>query len=406
MNHRQSLCVIVGTVFLFTVWELIGHLFLMTLPMDLRHAMSIVIDTGLALLIAAVSIHAIWRQQQELQQLLGLRDYLLRMQSHYLRLSPSAQKDPQQQLEYQALELQYIDVQERLASSTLKERVGALLGLAGLARTHLVYMEEPYPFFLRAVSHLAAALYLEPETVTRDQAMRSLGELAAFARDGDPRLLPLLIDNLAHANRAAYGALEYVLAARLSGKATVEDTDLKPLLPLLRFTASEETDMAVLRELISSPSCQKAMAAQRVLPASGKTSGRSEAPDLHLSLVAAAALRDTRDVLAQALRALPPPRDFPSIPAGRGYWKRAEPFSLQGCFLVGAELNKAQMQGIDLRRTALQAATLMDAQLQNCDLTDANLWKAYLVATSLQGAKLSGANLREASITAARRSWR
>lgn len=401
MHYRQSLYLIIGTVIAFTVWELIGHWFLMAVPMGARHSLSILIETGLALLIATVSIQAIWRQQKELQELARLRDYLLRMQAHYLRLSPDAQRDPQQQLEYRALELKYADVQQRLVSQRPETRASALLDLWELARTHLAEMREPYPFFHCAISYLSAALYLETERLPREQALRALTEMAMFARDNEPRLLHPLVEDLAHANRAALSALTDALAERFAPAESVSEGELRPLLPLARFTAVEEMDVAILHALLASPSCQEALTVHRALQKAGEKPKRDDAAMLQAIRTAAAGLRDTRDALAQALRALSVPEDFPSEPADRRYWKRARPLLLQGCFLAGAELGKAQIQDANLQHAWLQAATLTDAQMQNADLTGANLWKAQLIAAGLQGAKLWGANLQDASLTSA-----
>lgn len=401
MHYRQSFWLIIGTVILFAVWELIGHWFLMMVPMGVRHSLSIVIETGLALLIATISIQAIWRQQKELQELAHLRDYLLRMQVHYLRLPHDARTDPQQQLEYRALELKYGDAQKRLASGHPDTRASAFLDLWELARTYLPGMREPYPFFFRAVSHLTAALYLETELLPRDQALHALAEMAAFARDNEPRLMHPLLEDMAHANRAAQSALTNALVERFAAAESVSEDELRSLLSLVRFTESEEADVAVWRALLASPSWQAALAVHRALQKAGKKSKPDDAAMLQAIRTAATGLRDTRDALAQALCALAVPADFPADPAARRYWKRTPPLSLPACFLVGAELNKVQLQGANLQHVWLQAAALTDAQLQNADLTGANLWKAQLIAAGLENAKLWGADLRDAFLTVA-----
>ena len=401
MGYRQSFLLIIGTAVVFAVWELIGHLFLMAVPMEVRHILSTAIGTGLALLIATVAIQAIWRQQQELRELAHLRDYLLRMQAHSLHLSPEARIDPRQQLEYRSLELKYADIQQQLASERPEMQARALLDLQGLAQMRLTGLRESYPFFSRAVSHLTAALCLETDLPSRNQALHALRALVVFTNDTEPRLLLPLIEELAHANRTALIALTNGLAERFAPAETVTSDDFHLLLPLVRFTDSEETDKGVLHELFESPSCQEVLTAYRVLQQAGKAQNPDDVSVLNAIHAAAVRLRDTRDVLAQALLILPTPDDFPLDPAARRYWKRTQLLSLQGCFLVGAELNKAQLQGIDLQHAALQAATLTDAQLQNADLTGANLWKAQLFVAGLENAKLWGTNLRDASLPSA-----
>ena len=401
MRYRQSFLLIIGTVVVFAVWELIGHLFLMTVPMDERHGLSIIIGTGLALVIATVSIQAIWHQQKELHELARLRDYLIRMQAHYLHLSPDARTDPQQQLEYKALEMKYAEIQKSLASQRPETRASGLLDLWELAQTHLIGLREPYPFFFCAVSHLTAVLYLESEIPPREQAQHALEAMSVFARDNEPRLLIPLIEDLAHANRSAMSALTDALAERFATTDTASEDDFKLLLPLIRFTDSEETDIMVLHDLFDSSPCQEKLVAQRVLQKAGKTQKPDESSLLNRIRSAAVSLRDTRSALAKALCALPAPDDIPADSATRRNWKRARPLSLQNCFLVGVDLSKAHLQGVDLQHTAMQAANLTDSQLQNSDLAGSNLWKAQLFAARLEDARLWGANLRDASLPAA-----
>ena len=400
-KQKLSLCLILGATLAFTAYELIGHWFLMAVPMPVRHGVSILIGTALAVFIAAVSIQAIWRQQKELKELARLRDYLLLMQAHYLHLSPSARRDPKQQLEYEVLELQYAELQHRIAFDNPAARASAFLDLSELAQTHLPNLAVSYPFFPHAVSHLAAALCLEKETLPRDQVLDALSKLAVFASDNDPSLLTPLIDNLAHANRTAYRMLLDALVVRIAHADGIQDADLKPFLPVGRFTTSEEVDIRVLRELAGSALCQEAVAAQRVLQQADKTPSPEDPQSLQTERFTASALRDSRDALAGALRALPAPEDFPSEYAAHRNWKRIQPLALQDCFLAGADLKKARMHGADLRRAFLMAALLTDAWMPNADLTDSNLWTASLVGGSLQGATLWGADLRDATLTTA-----
>ena len=41
MSTRQACHLIIGTAIVFTAWELIGHRFLMAVPMNERHALDI-----------------------------------------------------------------------------------------------------------------------------------------------------------------------------------------------------------------------------------------------------------------------------------------------------------------------------------------------------------------------------
>ena len=64
---------------------------------------------------------------------------------------------------------------------------------------------------------------------------------------------------------------------------------------------------------------------------------------------------------------------------------------LQKAYLVGANLQSADLMG-----TKLQSALLVDANLQSADLHGAKLQSAYLGHANLQGAYLRGANLQSA----------
>lgn len=400
MGHKQSLALILGTAIGFAGWELIGHRFLMAIPMNARHGLDVVVGTTLALLIAAVAIKALQRQQKELTDLARLRDYLLRMQEHYLRLSPLELTHPNQQLEYRTLELKYADIQQQLAEERPEMRAKALLDLTELALTHLPGMHEPYPFFVRAHAHLAAALTLESEMPPREQAIHGLEMLAAFARDNDPRLLDPLIEDLAHANRTSLRGLTDALSERFAASDNVPPDELAPTLMLVRFTETQAGDAAVLEDILESAPYREALAAHRVLLNVRNTETTDAAEQLNAIRVAATSLRDTRDSLAQAICALPQPPDFPKESAERRFWKRSVPLRLNACFLAGAKLDLAQMQGVDLHHAYLQAAALRDAQMHGADLSDANLWKAQIFGGGLEYAKLWGANLREASLTA------
>lgn len=233
-------------------------------------------------------------------------------------------------------------------------------------------------------------------------SLHSLQALATFARDKEPQLIELLIGNLSHANGTAYRMFLDAVAIHLARLQQIEDADLKLLLPIARFTKSEETNMAILREMAASPVFQETIKAQRTVKQGDKTPSLPIGTELDAARFAATALRDTRDALTNALTALSAPPDFPAEHEDHRFWKRSNPISLRAAFLVGAGLDRARLQGIDLRQAYLQAAMLTDAQLQNADLSEANLWKAQMFAARLQYAKLWNANLRDASLPAAR----
>ena len=68
------------------------------------------------------------------------------------------------------------------------------------------------------------------------------------------------------------------------------------------------------------------------------------------------------------------------------------PINLQGSYLNGADLRRAQLQKANLREAQLQGANLREAQLQGADLMNAQLQGADLMNAQLQGANLSNAD--------------
>jgi uncharacterized protein YjbI with pentapeptide repeats len=66
--------------------------------------------------------------------------------------------------------------------------------------------------------------------------------------------------------------------------------------------------------------------------------------------------------------------------------------------LSNAQLEKADLHGIDLSGANLTNAELEDANLQGANLTNANLQRADLEGANLRGAKINGANLRGAEL--------
>ncbi|MBD2493474.1 pentapeptide repeat-containing protein [Nostoc sp. FACHB-280] len=71
------------------------------------------------------------------------------------------------------------------------------------------------------------------------------------------------------------------------------------------------------------------------------------------------------------------------------------------CDLSGADLNQANLAGVNLRGAILKGANLSQANLANADLTDANLEGAVLKSANLTGASFTGANLTSASLESA-----
>jgi len=69
--------------------------------------------------------------------------------------------------------------------------------------------------------------------------------------------------------------------------------------------------------------------------------------------------------------------------------------------LLGSNLRRATLRGANLRGAVLQAANLLDANLRGANLQDANLLDANLLDANLQDAELRGADLRGANLRSA-----
>ena len=70
--------------------------------------------------------------------------------------------------------------------------------------------------------------------------------------------------------------------------------------------------------------------------------------------------------------------------------------SLQGVYLVWADLRGANLEETDLANADLKKAWLDGANLRGANLGDADLEEAWLDGTNLRGANLSGVNLQGA----------
>ena len=72
--------------------------------------------------------------------------------------------------------------------------------------------------------------------------------------------------------------------------------------------------------------------------------------------------------------------------------------NLWGVDLQGAHLQGANLWGVDLQGANLRGANLQDANLRGANLQDANLRDANLQGVDLRGANLQDANLRDANL--------
>lgn len=431
MNTRQALILVVCAAVAYAVWEFAGHRYLMDSPMALRHLASGGVGLLLALLITGIAVHTILRQEVELRELARLRDYLISMEAHYLRLPPSSRRDPEQHFETQAVGKQFADAERRLSFREPLVRAHAAAELAQIAGKQLPApaVNETgekilFPYFGGAATHLAAALYLETGRPVRAEVVRAIEKLQLLARGHAPSLLHGLIEELAHANRMCLSQFldsfaicwltEFPLHSEPVTPVTSVDETLNKVAHLVQF-GDPAADAMGLRNLVASARFQNLLAVWRDVRDVDSTEVRRDGrpAELHgATAEAASALAEARDALAAALRALPP------LVEQTGTFTRLAPHQLplSGCFLPHADLTEAcldhadlsgaylwgaRMEKASLRFTNLSGCTLYAASMQYANLDHANLWDARLAGASLTGANLADANLGRACLAGA-----
>lgn len=106
-----------------------------------------------------------------------------------------------------------------------------------------------------------------------------------------------------------------------------------------------------------------------------------------------------RDALADVLRTLPAPANLPEgIDADWTTWNRDVSINLIRCFLIGAQLYRANLQKVFLNRANLQRANLEHSNLQGARLQISNLHGAHLSMADLRYSHLRSANLERADL--------
>jgi uncharacterized protein YjbI with pentapeptide repeats len=347
------------------------------------------------------------------------------------------------------LQDQFGDIQNRLASPEPIIRANAALRLAQFGETLKPGVEdgeprtkENNPYFLPVASQLATALYLEPSQEIRRAIREAIKNLVAFTPvDGDQPLLHGLIERLADANRTAKEnfirafadwsvsdkdwqemmRLYYQEGQGMEPKNKSEpywglDIKVHHLLSALApFDSDEKVNRIILEDLKNDDKDRDADGKQSNLfdIQQRKTLERKatlsedewrEAALSYLSSIETAAqqLIDTRDVLAEALKALNPVLDFLTLPK-TGEVVRKYRLRLNDCFLAGADLEVVNLQGAYLANSYLQGvnmwysklnrAFLYRAHMQSVNLYMAELQKANLQLASMEGARLRGAEL-------------
>jgi hypothetical protein len=297
----------------------------------------------------------------------------------------------------QASESLFADILNRFASRNPIIRANAAIRLGDVVEKNWPgrpkkKTKENYPFFPDASSQLAAALHIENNKAVRGEILKALARITNFAKsdDGqdDQSLLHLLIRELADANLSAKAAFVEALARGCSRIEEVTADALWPLVPFAPFCKVRQHSWACLFSLATSEECHAAKITKTIRRKAQTEEGQREGdlrflPDIEACVDRLVA---TRDALATALCALATPVDLPSDATQLMKWKRAVPLVLNGCFLAGANLPNARLEGAEFQEALLQGADLTKAQLQRAGLAQATCQAARLTNAQAQGA--------------------
>ncbi len=295
---------------------------------------------------------------------------------------------------------QFVDIENRLASSEPMMRANAALRLAEfgtrlIPRTAKENEADPTPprnaknnpYFNQSASQLATALHLEANSAVRKDMVKAFASMKAWAeKEPGQELLHELIHRIAEANRTAKDAFTKAMAEYgvvwVMGKTEEEgETEEDFVASIAPFCEEKATTKIVLQALRGDAEKYAArQTAYRKKWQAEPDSAKEEAARLTALETAAKQLIDTRDALATAMSALDKPADLPEPFVKASKWKRSFPLLLSKAFLAGAYLNGAQLQGADLSEAQLQGADLYGATVQpedtpeykKTDFTDSN----------------------------------
>ena len=406
INLRQSVVLAVVAALAFAGWEAIGHWFLMDLPMGVRHAASATIATLLALLLVAAVARIIVSQHRQLQKLARLRDYLSQMEAHYLRLPASELADPAQHFESQRRRARFVDLQQSLASRSPVVRARAYRDIATLAIDSAAEPEEARSLLLRGCGHLAAALYLERDSLARSEALQTIQTLADYAIPRGVDVISTFVNELAHANRAAFKQLQeevakWHLTTDHLDAATAGAGRLRSLSRITRLADTEDAGIDLMSEILESEEVVR-------ITAAGKAASGTKAPStidrdqLSELLTAASCLQDSCIALSHLIRSISPPTELALIEANSDSRLPGHKLSLDGCFLAYADLQESHLEGVSMAQAWLQGVNLSGAHLMRAVFTDAHMRSAHLYSADLRWARLRGAHLTDAGLSDAR----
>lgn len=399
MNTKRVISTILATAVLFAAWQIAGHWLIMPLPMAERHLVDFTVGTLLTLAIVWFAVTAILRQRRDLEELARMRDYLVRMEAHYLHLNPATHLGAGH-FQVQALSDEFMLTAHGLASATPSVRAHSVVGLTDLATQTVagnsgITGDATYPLFRRAAAHLSVAAYSEKDPLVRGEIGRSFVRLADFARD-KPFGLRCLIADMAHTNRTCLRAFRGALVEVVSKDGLMRPEGLSLSLPMAGFGIQPEMALRILEDLVVADDFRSSVAL------GSTTNGESDSDTQRNQLECRAQiLCSSRDLLAYGMRNLHKGVSGSGQPDDAGNEHTDIQVDLSGCFLACADLKDAYLRGVNLQASHLQFAALEGAVLDDADLTGAYLRGAHMQACSARSARMFAAFMDNAGLSAA-----
>jgi len=297
-------------------------------------------------------------------------------------------------LDTEAWDAQFRETQARFGNPNDQTRAIAALQLADLATAPKPTAEGDaasdanYPRFRPVCVQLAVALPMEQNAGARTAQLAALQKLAAFAKEKKNAAWQRSFANqLADANRQTARTFTDALARYAAANDASRPQTLAVLATVAPFTPDPVLAQTTLTDFMAASDFQagKRIGVRLREAATGEQRRTGDALLLASVRNRATHLADTRDALANALRALdaPPPapgvvadraaKALPSLPNAPALPQLASPASapaqtperlrLQNCFLAGADLRGAFLHNADLSGANLTGANLVGANL-------------------------------------------
>ncbi len=324
--------------------------------------------------------------------------------------------------EKESMQKQFTEILDRLVAPDPVVRANAALRLAEFGKMAAPVegsKEQGYSYFAAAAAQLATALHLETNSSIRASVRDALQMLANFAHSTqNDSFLGTLIQELADSNRTTRTAFIKALgeyAATLPVGGVGEQSILKRFAAVAQFGDRPEVTARILKAFMGLHEFERNRDIYAAVRSTLEPEARHRSDVARFSQVevAATALRETRDALAYALRSIVPPANSPAEldedpkiaerrPQGNTEQPAVSRRNLVGCFLAGAQLNRAYLRHADLRDAFLQGAMLVAADLQGALLTNAHMQETALPDAFLQWANLNNAFMEQANLSNAK----